>query len=166
MNDDKILPADEVWNRPICLSGGITMAKVLSINTSEKTGVIKIPVEQAEFIPGGIKGDAHCGLDEIKQVSLLADESVDKMRAMGLNLDVGVFAENITTQGIELKTLPIGTKLRIGATLQEVSRIGKECHHGCAIKQQTGTCVMPTEGIFTRVLEGGIVKAGDPIKIL
>ena len=142
------------------------MAKVLSINISEKTGVVKVPVEQAEFITGGIKGDAHCGLDEIKQVSLLADESVDKMRAMGLTLDAGVFAENITTQGIELKSLPIGTRLKIGATLQEVSRIGKECHHGCAIKQQTGTCVMPTEGIFTRVLEGGIVKAGDPIEIL
>jgi len=142
------------------------MAKVLSINISDKTGVIKLPVEQAEFIKGGIKGDAHCGLDEVKQVSLLADESVDKMRAKGLKLTAGVFAENITTQGIELKTLPIGTKLKIGETVQEVSRIGKECHHGCAIKQQTGTCVMPTEGIFTRVLQGGIVKAGDSIEIL
>jgi MOSC domain-containing protein YiiM len=142
------------------------MAKVLSINVSDKTGVVKLPVEQAEFIEGGIKGDAHCGLDVIKQVSLLADESVDKMRAMGLKLPAGVFAENITTQGIELKTLPIGTKLKIGGTLQEVSRIGKECHTGCAIRQQTGTCVMPTEGIFTKVLRGGIVKAGDSIEIL
>jgi MOSC domain-containing protein YiiM len=142
------------------------MAKVLSINTSDKTGIIKLPVEQAEFIDGGIKGDAHCGLDEIRQVSLLADESVDKMRAMGLKLGAGVFAENITTQGIELKTLPIGTKLKIGETVQEVSKIGKECHHGCAIKQQTGTCVMPTEGIFTKVLHGGTVKAGDRIELL
>ncbi|MDD3168918.1 MAG: MOSC domain-containing protein [Eubacteriales bacterium] len=142
------------------------MAKVLSINTSDKTGVIKLPVEQAEFIDGGIKGDAHCGLDEIRQVSLLADESVDKMREMGLNLGAGVFAENITTQGIELKTLPIGTKLKIGETVQEVSKIGKECHHGCAIKQQTGTCVMPTEGIFTKVLQGGIVRTGDSIEFL
>lgn len=142
------------------------MAKVLSINISDKTGVIKLPVEQAEFIQGGIKGDAHFGLDEIRQVSLLADESVDKMRAMGLKLGAGVFAENITTQGIELKTLPIGTKLKIGETIQEVSKIGKECHHGCAIKQQTGTCVMPTEGIFTKVLRAGIVKAGDTIEIL
>lgn len=142
------------------------MAKVLSINISDKTGVIKLPVEQAEFITGGIKGDAHCGLDEVKQVSLLADESVDKMRAMGLKLAAGVFAENITTQGIELKTLPVGTKLKIGETIQEVSRIGKECHHGCAIKQQTGTCVMPTEGIFTRVLQGGVVKAGDSIEFI
>ena len=142
------------------------MAKVLSINISDKTGVIKLPVEQAEVIQGGIKGDAHFGLDEIRQVSLLADESVDKMRAMGLKLGAGVFAENITTQGIELKTLPIGTKLKIGETIQEVSKIGKECHHGCAIKQQTGTCVMPTEGIFTKVLQAGIVKAGDTIEIL
>jgi MOSC domain-containing protein YiiM len=142
------------------------MAKVLSINISDKTGVIKLPVEQAELTPGGIKGDAHFGLDEIRQVSLLADESVDKMRAMGLNLGAGVFAENITTQGIELKSLPIGTKLKIGGTIQEVSKIGKECHHGCAIKQQTGTCVMPTEGIFTKVIQGGIVKAGDSVELL
>ena len=142
------------------------MAKVLSINISDKTGVIKLPVEQAEFMEGGIKGDAHCGLDDIRQVSLLADESVDKMRAMGLKLGAGVFAENITTQGIEVKTLPIGTKLKIGETIQQVSKIGKECHHGCAIKQQTGTCVMPTDGIFTVVLQGGTVKVGDSIELL
>jgi len=142
------------------------MAKVLSINISDKTGVIKLPVEKAEFIEGGIKGDAHFGLDEIRQVSLLANESVDKMRAMGLKLGAGAFAENITTEGIELKTLPIGTKLKIGETIQEVSKIGKECHHGCAIKQQTGTCVMPTEGIFTKVVQGGSVEAGDEIEFL
>lgn len=142
------------------------MGKVLSINISDKTGEVKLPVEQAEFIPGGIKGDAHCGMDEVRQVSLLADESVDKMRAKGLSLSAGDFAENITTQGIDLKTLPIGTKLKIGETVQEVSKIGKECHTGCAIKQQTGSCIMPTEGIFTRVLQGGIVKVGDMIERL
>ena len=140
------------------------MAKVLSINTSEKKGVIKNSVTEANFLEGkGIEGDAHCGLDDIKQVSLLANESVNKMRAMGLELIAGAFAENITTEGIELKTLPIGTKLQIGDTIQEVSRIGKECHTGCAIKQQTGTCVMPTEGIFTKVIKGGVVKTGDEI---
>jgi len=140
------------------------MAKVLSINTSEKKGVVKNSVTEAVFLEGkGIEGDAHCGLDDIKQVSLLANESVDKMRAMGLELIAGAFAENITTEGIELKTLPIGTKLQIGDTIQEVSRIGKECHTGCAIKQQTGTCVMPTEGIFTKVIKGGTVKPGDEI---
>ena len=144
------------------------MAKVIAVNTSDKKGVIKHPVEEAVFIEEkGIEGDAHCGLDEIKQVSLLADESVDKMRQMGLDfLKPGIFAENITTQGIELKTLPIGARLRIGGTVQEVSRIGKECHTGCAIKQQTGTCVMPTEGIFTRVIEGGVVRPGDEIVLL
>ena len=140
------------------------MPKVLSINTSEKKGVIKNSVAEANFLEGkGIEGDAHCGLDDIKQVSLLANESVNKMRAMGLELIAGAFAENITTEGIELKTLPIGTRLQIGNTIQEVSRIGKECHTGCAIKQQTGTCVMPTEGIFTKVIKGGTVKPGDEI---
>jgi len=142
------------------------MGKVLSINVSDKTGVVKHPVEQAEFVPGGIKGDAHCGLDEVRQVSLLADESVDKMRAMGLSLSAGAFAENITTRGIDLAALPIGTRLKIGETVQEVSKIGKECHHGCAIKQQTCSCIMPKEGIFTRVLKGGIVKVGDSIELL
>ena len=143
------------------------MAKVIAINVSEKTGVVKHPVEEAEFLVGqGIKDDAHCGLDEIKQVSLLANESVNKMREMGLTLDAGAFAENITTEGIDLKNLPVGTRLKIGDTIQEVSRIGKECHHGCAIKQLTGTCVMPTEGIFTKVVEGGIVKPGDEIILL
>lgn len=143
------------------------MAKVIAINISKTTGVVKHPVEQAEFLIGkGIQDDAHCGLDDIKQVSLLADESVNKMREMGLTLAAGAFAENITTEGIDLKNLPIGTRLQIGNTIQEVSRIGKECHHGCAIKQQTGTCVMPTEGIFTKVIEGGTVKPGDEIIIM
>ncbi len=141
------------------------MAEVLAINISDKTGVIKHPVKEAVFINGGIAGDAHCGLSEIKQVSLLADESVDKMRAMGLDLGPGVFAENITTRGIELNTLPIGTRLKIGETIQEVSQIGKTCHHGCAIKQKTGTCVMPTEGIFTMVIRGGTVRTGDKIEV-
>src|SRR5665648_809066 len=140
------------------------MAKVLSVNTSEKKGVIKNSVGEANFLESkGIECYAHCGLDDIKLVSLLANESLDKMRAMGLELTAGGFAENITTEGIELKTLPIGTRLQIGDTIQEVSRIGKECHTGCAIKQQTGTCVMPTEGIFTKVIKGGVVKSGDEI---
>lgn len=143
------------------------MGKVLAINTSETTGVIKKPISEGVFLEGmGIEGDGHCGLDPIKQVSLLANESVDKMRALGLELGPGAFAENITTEGIELKTLPIGTKLQIGDTIQQVSKIGKECHTGCAIKQQTGTCVMPTEGIFTKVIKGGVVKPGDEIKFV
>lgn len=140
---------------------------VLSINISDKKGVIKNPVDEAEFVVDyGIKGDAHGGCDMIKQVSLLADESVDKMRAKGIELKAGDFAENITTKGLNLHTLPVGTRLKIGDTIQEVSRIGKECHKGCAIKEKTGSCIMPTEGIFTKVVKEGIVKKGDYIEII
>jgi MOSC domain-containing protein YiiM len=142
------------------------MAEVLSINISERTGVPKRPVGEAELLPGGIRGDAHFGLSPVKEVSLLADESADKMRALGLALAPGAFAENITTSGINLKELPVGTRLHIGATIHEVSQIGKECHAGCAIKQQTGTCVMPTEGIFTKVIKGGTIRPGDEIALM
>jgi len=142
------------------------LAEVLAINTSDKKGVIKVPVKEAELIEDfGIQGDAHGGPWH-RQISLLADESVDKMRASGIELNSGVFAENITTKGIELHTLPVGTRLRIGKTIQEVTQIGKECHHGCAIKQQVGHCIMPTEGIFTKVIKGGKLKAGDTIEII
>ena len=142
--------------------------KVLAINISDQTGEIKHPIPKAMFLEDqGIEGDAHCGKDDIRQVSLLANESVDTMREMGLDFLVpGIFAENITTEGLVLKSLPIGTKLKIGDSLHEVSKIGKECHNGCAIKEQTGTCVMPTEGIFTRVISGGLVEEGDSIEVL
>jgi MOSC domain-containing protein YiiM len=141
-------------------------ARVLSVNISDRTGVVKRPVDSAELRSGGVVGDAHFGLSEVKQVSLLADESADKMRKLGLSIEAGSFAENITTAGVDLKNLPVGTRLRIGESLCEVSQIGKECHEGCAIKQQAGVCVMPTEGIFTRVIEGGRVKSGDAIAIV
>jgi MOSC domain-containing protein YiiM len=143
-----------------------TGAQVLSVNVSDRTGVVKRPVASAEFRSGGVVGDAHFGLSDVKQVSLLADESADKMRNLGLSIEAGAFAENITTLGVDLKNLPVGTRFRIGESLCEVSQIGKECHEGCAIKQQAGVCVMPTEGIFTRVLEGGRVKPGDAIAIV
>ena len=141
-------------------------ARVLSVNISDRTGVAKCPVDAAELRTGGVVGDAHFGLSEVKQVSLLADESADKMRALGLSVGAGAFAENLTTIGVDLKNLPVGTRLRIGESLCEVSQIGKECHGGCAIKRQAGVCVMPAEGIFTRVLESGCVKPGDAIAIL
>ncbi|MDR2296080.1 MAG: MOSC domain-containing protein, partial [Clostridiales Family XIII bacterium] len=119
-------------------------ARVLSVNISDRTGVAKCPVRLAELRAGGVVGDAHFGLSEIKQVSLLADESADKMRELGLSIEAGAFAENLTTAGVDLKNLPIGTRLRIGESLCEVSQIGKECHEGCAIKRQAGVCVMPT----------------------
>ncbi|AKL94889.1 molybdenum cofactor sulfurase [Clostridium aceticum] len=143
------------------------MAKVVAINISQKKGEKKIPVEKAVFIENfGIEGDAHAG-DWHRQVSLLAEESADKIRAAGMpEIKEGDFAENITTHGIEVSKLPIGTKLRIGETIQEVTQIGKECHQHCAIYHQVGDCVMPREGIFTKVLKGGVVAAGDSIEVI
>jgi cyclic pyranopterin phosphate synthase len=140
-------------------------ARVLSVNISERTGTVKLPVAFAELRPGGVVGDAHFGLSDVKQVSLLADESANKMRDLGLSLEAGAFAENITTVGVKLADLPVGARMRIGESLHEVSQIGKECHEGCAIKRRTGTCVMPTEGIFTRVIEGGLIRPGDAIEV-
>lgn len=140
------------------------MAKVISINRSDKKGVVKIPQSSGNFIENfGLEDDAHAG-NWHRQVSLLGVESFNKME--GLNLKYGDFAENLTTEGIILYELPIGTKLKIGTTIQEVTQIGKECHSGCAIKQAVGKCVMPIEGIFTKVIEGGIINVGDSIEIL
>lgn len=140
---------------------------VKAVNVSDKKGVVKTPVESVEMIPDfGIKGDAHGGPGN-RQVSLLAQESVDKMAVNTgfTGLCEGIFAENLTTEGLELCTLPVGTKLRIGDTLHEVSQIGKECHSGCEIMKKVGQCIMPKEGIFTRVLKGGTVKPGDVIEV-
>lgn len=141
--------------------------KVVAVNISEKKGVPKRTIEQGEFrVDHGLVGDAHAG-NWHRQVSLLGIESINKMKALGIEgLCTGKFAENLTTEGIELYKLPVGTRLRIGETLQEVTQIGKECHVKCAIFQQIGSCVMPTEGIFTKVLKDGIIKAGDEIEIL
>ena len=143
------------------------MAKVVSVNISERKGTLKKPVSQIELkLRHGIVGDAHAG-DWHRQISLLAEESVDTMRALSpISLDAGVFAENINTVGIDLKHLPIGTHLRIGETEVEVTQIGKECHNDCAIKKAVGKCVMPTEGIFAVVVKEGTVRPGDEIKIL
>lgn len=143
------------------------MAKVVSVNISEKKGTLKKPVPQIELkLRHGIVGDAHAG-DWHRQISLLAEESVDTMRALSpIPLDAGVFAENINTVGVDLKGLPIGTHLRIGETEVEVTQIGKECHNDCAIKKTVGKCVMPTEGIFAVVVKEGTIRPGDEIEIL
>ena len=143
------------------------MATVLAVCISEAKGEIKTPVPEIFVkIKHGIIGDAHAG-DWHRQVSLLADESVDKLRDRIDGLTAGVFAENILTRGISLCELPIGTKMRVGDALLEVTQIGKECHNsGCAIKKQTGDCVMPREGIFTAVLEEGAIKPGDTIEVI
>ncbi len=141
------------------------MAEVIAVCISEKKGTVKHPVPYIDVkCHHGIVGDAHAG-DWHRQISLLADESVDTMRAMGLTLASGAFAENILTRGIELKTLPIGTRLRVGEALLEVTQIGKECHSDCEIKRITGKCVMPTEGIFAVVVEEGRIRSGDRITI-
>lgn len=140
--------------------------KVKAVNISSTKGVVKNPIEKGYFkVDHGLEGDAHAG-NWHRQVSLLASESADKVRAAGLEIEDGKFAENITTEGIELFTLPVGTKLKIGESVQEVTQIGKECHTGCAIKQAVGECVMPKEGIFTKVIVSGIVKPGDSIEVI
>lgn len=143
------------------------MAKVKAVCISEKKGEQKHPVEEALLkVDHGIVGDAHAG-NWHRQVSLLAAESVEKVqKALDFQLKSGDFAENILTEGIELFTLPVGTKLQIGEALGEVTQIGKECHQGCAIRELAGDCVMPREGIFIKVLREGTVKAGDEIKVL
>ena len=143
------------------------MATVVSVNISEKKGTVKHPVPEIQFkLRHGIVGDAHAG-DWHRQISLLAEESVDTMRAVcPFPLCEGVFAENINTRGLDLKSLPIGTHLRIGETEVEVTQIGKECHSDCAIKKAVGKCVMPTEGIFAIVVKEGTVRPGDEIEIL
>lgn len=141
------------------------MATVVATCMSENKGERKKPVLSVELRENhGIVGDAHAG-EWHRQVSLLASESIDKMRALGLDVDSGDFAENITTKGIELPSLPIGTRLTIGSTLLEVTQIGKECHTRCAIFYQVGDCVMPKEGIFAKVLRGGVVKSGAGIEL-
>lgn len=141
--------------------------EVISVNISEKTGTTKQPVEYIEIVKNGVAKDAHAG-DWHRQVSLLAKESIEKFGQLtGDNYQFGDFAENITTQGIDLLTTKPGDKLKIGESLLEVTQIGKECHgKGCAIFIKVGKCVMPKEGIFCKVIEEGIVKHGDKIEYL
>ncbi|WP_435052247.1 MOSC domain-containing protein [Geoanaerobacter pelophilus] len=141
----------------------MTAAKVVAVCISLNKGERKTPVDQVELRENhGIVGDAHAG-EWHRQVSLLAMESIAKMQALGLAVTTGDFAENITTQGIDLPALPIGTRLTVGETLLEVTQIGKECHTRCAIYHQAGDCVMPKEGIFAKVVLGGVIKPGDSI---
>ena len=141
---------------------------VVSLNISEKKGVRKKPVEEVLVKTDyGIEGDAHASSEWHRQVSLLALESVKKMREMGLDVNPGDFAENITTEGLDLISLPLGTKMNIGgAVVGEVSQIGKECHTRCAIYYQAGDCVMPKEGIFIKVITGGTIRVGDSVEVV
>ena len=144
------------------------MAKIIAVCSSEKKGqkkkAIKEGILKEEY---GLLNDAHADSGWHRQVSMLAQSSIDKMRALGIDVGPGDFAENLTTEGMELFTLPIGTRLSVGQDIVlEVTQIGKVCHDRCAIFKQVGTCIMPTEGIFTRVIKGGVVRAGDEFKLI
>ncbi|MEZ7890397.1 MAG: MOSC domain-containing protein [Candidatus Wallbacteria bacterium] len=144
--------------------------KIKSINISLKKGEKKTPVMQAQITSLGIQNDAHAA-DWHRQVSLLAEEAIDKMReklktaGSKLKLSDGDFAENITTEGVDLKLVKIGQKIKIAETVLEITQIGKECHTGCEIMKQVGNCIMPKEGIFTKVIKPGLIKTGDDIII-
>ena len=138
--------------------------KVIAVCVSEKKGMPKKNVEKGYVREDyGLEGDAHSGKG-LRQVSLLAVESIAKMRARGLDVGPGDFAENITTEGLDLVSLPLGTHVQIGAEIiLEITQIGKECHTPCSIYYRAGECVMPKEGIFARVIKGGYLKVGDEI---
>ena len=143
------------------------MAKIIAVCKSEEKGTKKEAVVEGILNEDyGLVGDAHADCCTHRQVSLLAIESIDKMRKLGFEVGPGDFAENLTTQGVELLSLPVGTKISIGKNvLLEVTQIGKECHSGCAIYREIGKCIMPKEGIFARVIHGGCVRAEDDIRI-
>jgi len=139
--------------------------RVVAVSVSARKGGRKIPVPSVVLVPDhGVRDDAHAG-PGTRQVSLLAEESIAKMREKGLSVGPGDFAENVTVAGIVLPALPVGTRLRVGEALLEITQIGKECHDRCAIFLQAGDCVMPREGIFARVVRGGTVAAGDAVEV-
>jgi len=143
------------------------MPKVISVNISGKKGTRKIPVPSLTLKENfGAVGDAHASALWHRQVSLLAIESIKKMRASGLDVKEGDFAENITTDGIELISLSVGARLLVGDVLIEITQIGKHCHTKCEIYKLAGDCIMPTEGVFAKVLKGGEIKKGDRINLL
>ncbi len=142
------------------------IGKILAVNISQKKGEKKTNIDCGLFLENlGLENDAHAE-PGIRQVSLLAKESIEKIKAKGLDVQYGDFAENLTTEGIDLPSLPVGTKLKVGGNvLLEVSQIGKVCHNRCNIFYTVGDCVMPREGIFAKVLTGGEIKINDPVEI-
>lgn len=142
------------------------MGEILAICISEKKGTLKNEVSEANFIEDfGIENDAHAGKWH-RQVSLLGFEKIDEFRKKGANVDFGAFGENLVIEGIELEKLPIGQKIKVGNVLLEVTQIGKKCHDKCQIYYQVGECIMPKNGIFTKVLCGGNVKVGDKCELV
>lgn len=142
------------------------MGKVLAVCTSEKKGTQKVDVGSAEVIADfGLKDDAHAG-NWHRQVSLLSYEKIEEFRNRGAEVEFGAFGENFVVSGYDFKTLPIGSKFQCNDVILELTQIGKECHHGCVIFQTMGDCIMPREGVFCKVLQGGIVKNGDEFTLI
>jgi len=140
--------------------------RIVAVSVSAKKGEKKVNVPEGELVAGvGVKGDAHADGTH-RQLSLLGIESIQRMRDLGADVHPGDFAENLTTEGVNLFTCPIGTHFLIGDSIElELTQIGKECHSGCAIAKQVGTCVMPREGVFCRILKGGVVRPNDSFRI-
>lgn len=139
---------------------------IQSINISVKKGEKKTPITSAQITLEGIQGDAHAGTWH-RQISLLSEEHIEQMKTDKIQLSPGDFAENITTKGIDLNHLSIGQQLKIGDTaILEITQIGKECHSGCAIRDIVGDCIMPRKGLFSKVIQPGRIKIGDPIQII
>ncbi|MBL7209121.1 MAG: MOSC domain-containing protein [Dehalococcoidia bacterium] len=143
------------------------MARVVAVCKSEEKGTRKQDVKEGLLKEDyGLAGDAHADCCTHRQVSLLAMDSIQKMRSLGFDVGPGDFAENLTTEGIDLVSLPVGTRVSVGEeVVLEVTQIGKDCHTGCAIYRQIGKCVMPKEGVFARVIRGGLVRDGDQIRV-
>lgn len=152
--------------REFVVSPGVLAGEVIAVCTSAEKGVRKQSVDSIELEVGtGVVGDAHSGAWH-RQVSLLPDESVDELRQVLPNLKAGDFAENILTRGLDLKSLPVGTVISVGEALLAVTQIGKKCHNDCEIKRLVGKCAMPSEGIFTVVIRGGVVRPGDEVHVM
>jgi MOSC domain-containing protein YiiM len=141
---------------------------IIAVCWSKKKGTRKTPISEGVIeVNQGLRDDAHADCTSHRQVSLLSTSSIEKMRKLGLNVGPGDFAENLTIDGLDVFDIPVGTRVSAGdAVLMEITQIGKECHTKCAIYHQVGQCAMPEEGVFARVLQGGVVKPGDALKIL
>lgn len=142
------------------------MGKVLAVCTSERKGTEKTNVGSARFVADwGIENDSHAGKWH-RQVSLLSFEKIEAFRALGAEVEDGAFGENIIVSGIDLRTLPLGTRFQCNDVVLELTQIGKECHSGCAIRERMGDCIMPREGVFTRVIHGGVISVGDELTVI
>jgi MOSC domain-containing protein YiiM len=140
--------------------------RIVAVSISDRKGVVKHNIPRGRLlVEHGLEGDAHADGSH-RQVSLLAQESIDKMRAAGAQVNPGDFAENLTTLGLDVCALPLGTRLKVGTEVElEITQIGKACHKGCAIRELVGDCIMPREGVFARVLRGGMVAPGDTVQV-